>query len=420
MNVKVIVFKALKILFFLAGFPLMVMLMIITMAPMFDAEVTGTHAQNWIIVYTVIGVILLIIHFLLDRFIGAKGRTHRKLVLAVMSALSILSIMMPVACYDAVNKPKYERAQDQLVGEVNVKDYNAVQGWHRDFTARYDSEVYALINAHYDFCKTYGLQSTESVWYGNADKEHNLGYKYGSFEKAEKLVADKLEAKANLEKVQAELATIEQAIEVKSDALALAKEALEADPENAQLQANVASAQGEYDQILADYDDDLVRLKGQRVNIANYKSELVEILLTAVKDETLLPDGLTIRLIGIDIPVGDLLSTVMGIAGGFLNEETINGLIPDVIYTGIGPETVSTYQKAVDGSDGDVSLAEAQRLDFMFKYYPSALASGAVKYIVYVCVGIVVFSIFATDYFATKQKEAENAENKNEEDLKNA
>ena len=41
MNKKAIIFKALKYLFFLAGFPLMMMVMIIIMAPMFGTEVLG-------------------------------------------------------------------------------------------------------------------------------------------------------------------------------------------------------------------------------------------------------------------------------------------------------------------------------------------------------------------------------------------
>ncbi len=407
MKNKAIIFKTLKILSFLLGFPLLIMLMIITMAPMFDAEVTGDYAQNWIIVYTVIAVVLLVIHFVLDKFVGSKGKAQHKAVLVGMSALSILCVLLPTAFYDASMRPKYEEAQNKLVGEVDIKDYDAVQGWHRDFTERYESDVYALINENYDFCKLYGLSHTYSEWYANADKEHNLGYKYGSFEKAEKLVSEKLEAKANLEKAQAELAEIENAINEKLNASKSADEALAQDPDNAELQTAAATAKSEYEAILAEKDADLVRLKGQRVDISNYKGELVDILLKAIQDETLLPDGLTISLIGIDIPVGDLLDLVMQYAGGFINADMLNNLIPDVIYTGIGPETVSTYQKAVDGSDSDVSLAEAQKLDFKFKYYPSMLASGAVKYVSYICVGIVIFSIFATDYFNTKQKEEE-------------
>jgi len=416
MNKKALIYKALKTLFFLAGFPLLIMLMIITMAPMFDAQVMGNYAQNWVIVFTVIWVVLLIIHFLLEKFIGEKSRTHHKCVLVVMSALSVLAILLPTAINDAVMRPKYEAAQDKLVGEVDVKDYDAVQGWNRDFTKRYNSEVYVLINENYDFCKLYGMENTYSEWYTNADKEHDLGYKYGSFEKAKKLTEDKLAAKEKLEKAQAELAAIEAAIEEKKNASTLADEALAANPDDAELKTAAETAKSEYEAILAEKDEDLVRLKGQRVDITNYKAQLVDILLTAVKDETLLPDGLNISLIGIDIPVGDLLNLVMSVGGSFINADMINGLIPDVIYTGIGPETVSTYQKAVDGSDSDVSLAEAQKLNFKFEYYPSTLASGAVKYVSYICVGIVVFCIFATDYFKTKQKEEEN---KGKEELQN-
>lgn len=418
MNIKAFIYKALKALFVFAGFPLMIMLMIITLAPMFDAEVMGNYAQNWIIVFTVLWVVLVAVYFVLEKFVGKKSDRHHKIVLGVVAILSVLCTLLPTAIYDAVNEPKYSDAKSQLVGDVNVRDYDAVSGWHRDFTERYESDVYALINENYDFCKMYTLSHTYSEWYVNADKEHNLGYKYGSFEKAEKLVADKLEAKENLEKAQAELALIEAEIEEKLDAVNKANEALAQDPENQQLINAVATATSEYDAKIAEYDDDLVRLKGQRVNIAEYKGEIIDILLRVLQDKTVLPDGLTISIAGIDLPIGSLLDTIMQIAGGVLNADTLNDLIPDVIYTGLGAETVSTYQKAVDGSDSDVSLAQAQRLDFMYKHYPQALASGAVKYISYICVGIIVFSIFACDYFNAKQKEEESKADNKEVDNK--
>lgn len=400
---KALLYKALKSIFFLAGFPLLIILMIITMAPMFGTEVLGDFAQNWIIVFTVIFIVLLIIHFLLDKFIGAKSEAHHKVVLVVMSALSILCIVLPSAIYDAAMRPKYEAAQKQLVGVVDVKDYDAVAGWHRDFTTRYKSEVYALINENYDFIKLYGMAHTYSEWYGNADKEHELGYKYGSFEKAKVLVEEKLEALDKLAAAEAELAEVEAGMEVKLAAVTAADEALAADPENEELKAASATAHAAYDQAIAA----LVRLKGQRVDISAYKGELIDIVLRAVNDENLLPDGLTITLLGIDIPVGDLLNTVLPLVGGYLTPETLDGLIPDVIYTGIGPETVSAYQKAVDGDDNNISLAEAQKLNFKYTYYSSVLAAGAMKYVCYICVGIVVLSLFLTDWFAKKQKEEE-------------
>lgn len=407
---KATLYKALKTACFLVGFPLMIIVMIITMAPMFDPEVTGNYAQNWIIIFVAIWFCLLIIHFLLEKFVGAKSLNHHKLVLVVMSGLSILCVLLPSAFYDAAMRSKYETAQNKLVGEVNVKDYDALMGWHRDFTERYKSETYVLINEHYDFLKLYGLASTESSWYDNADKENNLGYKYGSFEKAKKLVADKLDALEKLESSKAELAAIEAEIDAKKTAYDDALKAAEADPSNAQLQTAAQTALDEYNAILDEKDEDLVRLKGQRVNIADYKEELITIVVDVIKNnKEVLPDGLNIDLLGINLPIHEILnySLIKSIIDGVLTPDMLMGIVPDVIYTGIGPQTVSTYQKAVDGSDSDVSLAEAQKLDFKFSFYPSVLAAGAMRYVCYIFVGIVVFSIFATDFFARKQKEEE-------------
>ena len=326
-----------------------------------------------------------------------------------MSALSVLCIMLPSAIYDAAMRPKYETARNKLVGEVDVKDFNAVQGWHRDFTERYDSDVYVLINENYDFIKLYGLEHTYSEWYDNADKENNLGYKYGSFEKAEKLVKDKLEAKANLEKAQAELDAIEAEIEAKKLESDKAQEALAAEPDNTELKAAAETALDAYNKLVADKEANLVRLKGLRVDISAYKSLLISVVVDAVNNiDTVLPDGLTLNILGTELNLYKYVTQILNMAGsvGFeITPELVEGIIPDVIYTGIGNETVSTYQAIVDGSDSDVSLAEAQKLDFKFKYYPSVLAAGAMKYVCYIFVGIVVFCIFASDYFNQKEKE---------------
>lgn len=404
---KANIYKGLKTLFFLAGFPLLLIMMIITMAPMFGQEVMGDYAQNWILIFTAIWVALMLAYWALDKFVGKKSENHHKFVLVAVAALSIICVLLPSVIYDAVMKPKYDAALAKLGDDADVKNYNSIMGWHRDFTERYKGETYYLINLNYDFMKMYGLEHTYSEWYDNADKENGLGYKYGSFEKADKLVADKLEALDKFNKASAELAAVEAAIAEKKQAYDAAVAAFEAE-DTAENQTAMEAALAAYNQLVADSEDDFVRLKGQRVDISNYKDQLVQILLTALKDPALLPDGLDLTIFGLDIPVGDLLDLIMGLAGNMLTPEMIDGIIPDVIYTGIGKETIATYQKMVEGSDTDLSLAQAQAFDFKVDYYPGVLAAGAMKYASFICVGLVVFSIFMTDYFNKKQKEEEN------------
>lgn len=145
------------------------------------------------------------------------------------------------------------------------------------------------------------------------------------------------------------------------------------------------------------------------MDISAYKSRLISVVVDAVNNiDTVLPDGLTLNIFGTELNLYKYVMQILNMAGsvGFeITPELVEGLIPDIIYTGIGNETVSTYQAIVDGSDSDVSLAEAQKLDFKFKYYPSVLAAGAMKYVCYIFVGIVVFCIFASDYFNQKEKE---------------
>lgn len=398
------IYKGLKILFFLAGFPLLLMIMLITMAPMFNQEIMGNHAANWMIGFCAIWVGLLIVQFVLTKFVAKKSELCRKIVLVSVAALSMLCVLLPSAIYDAAVSKKYADAYEQLYDKSDVKTYDALMGWHRDFTTAYKSETYYLLQDNYDIQKMYGLSHTYSEWYNNADKEHNLGYKYGTIEKAQVLTKEKLEALENYNRASAELDALETQIAEKQAAYDAAKSAYEADTANAELESAMNDAKSALDTFLEQKDDDLVRLKGYRVDITAYKDDLVNILVTAVKDKNLLPDGLTVNIAGIDLNVGSLLNTVLGIAGGAITPETVSGLIPDVIYTGLGDQTVSTYQKAVEGSDSDLSLTQAQSFAFKAEYYPSVLAAGAMKYACYVCVALVVMSVFLTDYFARKEK----------------
>lgn len=408
---KTNIYKGLKILFFLAGFPLLLILMIATMAPMFGEEAMGDYARNWVLLFFGIWLALLIIGFVLEKFVGKKSLNHHRMVLIAMSGLSILCVLLPSVFYDVANKQRYEDAYNALENKNSVKSYNSVMGWHRDFTSKHNSEVYSLIYANYDFMKMYGLSSVESSWYANADKENGIGYKYGSKELSEILTREKLEAKANYEAAKAELEAIEKNIADKKAALASAEEALKADGANAELIAARDKALAEYNAIIADTEDDLVRLKGVRVDISNYKDEIANLLVTIIKDPAVLPDGLTINIAGIELPVDKLLDLVLSLAGGSITPEAVSALIPDVIYTGIGDQTVATYEKAVNGSDTDLSLESVQAFNFKLNYYPETLAAGAMRYACYISVGLIVLSIFMTDYFAGKEKEEKN-ENK--------
>jgi len=404
---KTLIYKGLKILFFLAGFPLLILMMIITMAPMFDQEIMGSHAANWVIGFCAIWVGVLIVRFVLDKFVGKKSETCHKIVLVAVAALSVLCVLLPSAIYDGVTEKKYSAAYDALYDKSDVKSYDSITGWHRDFTTGYKSEVYYLISDNYDIQKMYGLSHTYSEWFKNADsydKEHGIGYKYGTIEKTQVLTKEKLEALEKYNAAKAELDALEAEIAAYEAAYTQAKEAYLQDTSNAQLETAMNEAKASYEAFLAEKDEDLVRLKGARVDVTAYKAELVNILLTAVKDPNLLPDGLKVNIAGLDLDIGSILNQVLGLVGENITPETVSALIPDVIYTGLGDETVSKYQKAVEGSDSDLSLAQAQSFAFKAEYYPSVLAAGAMRYACYISVALIVFSVFATDYFARKEK----------------
>lgn len=396
-------YKGLKIFFYLAGFPLMLTMMLITLAPMFGVEVMGGHAGNWIIIFFAIWAAVEIIHLVLKKFIGSKSENGRRIALVVTAVVAVLAIILPITIYNAVMQPKFDSARAEISSPADVKSYASVTGWHRDFTTRYKGESYYLINEHYDFMKMYGLQHTYSEYYSNADKENGLGYKYGSIEMAQKLVDDKRAAKAALAVAQEELSKVEADYQTLKDAYA-------ADPSQENLTAlnNATPA----------YETAILRLKGARVDISFIKPDLAALINKVVAeldngvvgDGKLLPDGLVIEINGFTMDVGWILDLVLSqvdlgsLTGGLAD------IIPDVIYTGIGDGTITTYQNMVDGSDSDLSLAQAEAFNFKISHYPAALAAGAVKYAAYICVGLVLMSLILTEYFSQKEREAKGGE----------
>ncbi|HCH92270.1 MAG TPA: hypothetical protein DE061_01060, partial [Clostridiales bacterium] len=247
---KQYIYKGLKILFFLAGFPLLLVIMLITMAPMFNQEIMGNHAANWMIGFCAIWVGLLIVQFVLTKFVAKKSDFCRKIVLVSVAALSMLCVLLPSAIYDAAVSKKYADAYEQLYDKSDVKMYDALMGWHMDFTTEYKSETYYLLQDNYDIQKMYGLSHTYSEWYDNADKEHNLGYKYGTIEKAQVLTKQKLEALENYNKASAELDALEEQIAQKQAAYDAAKAAYEADTANAELENAMNEAKSALDTFL--------------------------------------------------------------------------------------------------------------------------------------------------------------------------
>lgn len=412
---KQLLYKAAKSFFYVAGFPMMLVMMLITLAPMFNVEVMGNYAANWIIVFFVLWAVFEAVRFVLNRFVGRRSERHQKVVVVATAVFAILLVLLPSAIFDAVNRPKYEEDYASLSAATDVKSYDKVMGWHRDFTTKYESEVYYLINDHYDFMKQYGLSHTYSEWFGNADKENGLGYKVGSFEKIDQLYAEKTEAVGLLAAAQQELA----AIEAKQAELTAAYEAAV----ESGVEADITAAKKALDDYNASVDADLIRLKGERLDISAIKPELVKVLYTVVQDilkggnSEILNSDWTIELIGQQIPVKGIIDLILSKIPiditGFITEEMLSGLIPDVIYTGLGAETVSTYETMVNGGgllSDELSLAQVESLRFRMNHYPQIMAAGAVKYAAYIFVGIIVFCIFAADYFARKEKQAKGGE----------
>lgn len=415
---KRLIYKVAKTFFYVAGFPMMLVMMLITLSPMFDADVMGNYAATWIIIFFVLWAVFEAVRFLLNKFVGARGETQRRVVVLATAALAVILVLVPSAIFDAAYRPVYEKDYSQLTAATDVKSYDKLMGWHRGFTSEKSDEVHALTDSHYDFVKQYGLAGTQSGWYGNADKENGIGYKYGSFEMADVLYAEKLAAVDKLAAAKAELA----AIEARQAELQAAYDAAVAEGD----EGKIAETKAALDDYLVSVDADLVRLKGERLDISSVKPELVKLLVTVVNDVLKGGDGQilnsnwNIGLLGQNISVKELVDYIVSkipggsqLVGGLVTEELVNGIIPDVIYTGIGAETITSYENAIDGGgllSDDMSLAQVESLRFKMNHYPQVLAAAAVKYAAYVFVGVIVLCVFAADFFSRKERQAQGGE----------
>lgn len=410
---KQLLFKLAKSFFLIAGFPAMLVMMLATLAPMFGEEVMGDAATVWIVVFFVLWAVFEASRFLIMKFVGKKSETHRNVAVIATAVIAVILVLVPCAIGDAVVGAKYEKDYDALAYATDVRSYDSLKGWHRGFTGGGAGEMDALIDAHYDFMKQYGISGTESSWYGDADKENNLGYKYGSFEKLDVLYAEKLAAVDKLAAAEAELA----AIEARQAELQAAYDAA-ADDET---KAAALAALNEYN---ASVDADLIRLQGARLDISSVKTQLCEVLATIAndllkgEDGTILSGTWKIELLGQTIDIKGILQSILDkipvSVDGIVTADMLAGIIPDVISTGLGPETISTYETAVNGGgllSDEMSLAEVESLRFRVNHYPDALAMAATEYAAFVFVGVIVLSVFLADFFARKEeREAAAAE----------
>lgn len=403
---KTYLYKGLKLFFYLAGFPLLLVILYFTTETMRGAEVMGNHASNWLWTFVGIWAGFEILRFVLMRFVGRKSDGHKKLVTLILACVCILAVILPTTIFEAVDRNKFETAKEELGAGAagDIPNYDYIAGWHRGFTGS-GSQTAGFIGSYDSFKSTYGLSSMASSWYGNADKENNLGYKIGVLDKMDELLTEKRAAVAKLAAAEAELATVEA--DYAANLAELENPLLTAEELKA-LRADIAKNE-----------EDLVRLKGFRIDISAYKEPLVDLAMELINDlsgglETVFPDGIDYEIYGINIgEFEDLIELVLPLLvnGGVVDKAMLMDLIPDVIYTGIGDETVATYEGLVYGTDSDWSLRQVEAFSFKMAYYPATLTGGAVKYVSYICVGLVLISFLLSGFFSEKEKQWKGEQN---------
>ncbi len=408
------IFKYAKRFSYLIGFPLFIAMIVITLIPMLGKEALGNHARNWILVIFAIWLAVEIIRFIINKFFVKRNEVNRKIAVVIMAVISIFAVILPAVIYGAAIKKDYLSEQSSLKNqEVVVMNFDKVTGWHRGFTTN-ESGVTQLSNKVFDFKKMYNVSTMETVWLDNADKTNGLGKLVGVNDKIAELIANKKVAKTKYEKNSKELALLESEIKTLQDAVAFAQtaynEAIEGEKELKLEELN--NAKMALKNYLIAKNDDLSKFKGTKVDISEYKADIIDIVVRLSKDNKVLPNGLIVKIVGKQVDLGSIISTLQGIVN--LTAEKLDKLIPNEIYTGVGPEAVSSLKKSVYGSNSDLGLENLQIMQFELRWNAKLFALGAVQYASYITIGLVLLSLIAYEYFEAKEnyekslKEAQN------------
>ncbi len=434
------VFQFLKWLAYFIGFPTFLLMCFFSMMPMFGEMTLGNSARNWMLILVGIWLAVEITRFLLNKFVGKKNEAMHKVVLGVMAIISICAVILPPTIFQWVEKPKYNTAKSQLSKEIDVWEFDSVTGWNRGLTDSSKSGVVTLIKDTENFMNLYSLNKMYSEWYGNADKEHNLGYKIGTYEKIEKLIAEKKVAQAFvdankpiLDALEAEYKALQTDYKTKFTAYEKAK-LDSADPANDENVKVLKLASDNAKLAIDNFNNgekgkQYAKLKGAKIDLTipveiegidkttgnkvtiktTLKETLVADVMAIVSNvEGAFPDGLVVSIAGVELPLGDILKPILNlIPAGTISPDLIRGIVPDYLYTSTISGLISSTGISLDSNSvaaqesvvkAKISLDKLEKLDFQLTWYPKIFAAGAVKFYAYICVGLMVFSIYFFDY----------------------
>ena len=465
MDKKKYKFKLIRFLFYCLGFPAMCLATLWLLVPTFTEPAMGNYGLICAIVPFAIWGIIELLRIALKK-LSKKGSLQRDYATVILTVTTLALIVIPMFTTDWVAYYNYENLrkeaaqkevykfqyEDPITGEikngeqviyngVSLPSYGKLMGWAIDNTNKGSSWFHGYIGTVNSFISSYGLKGFDTSrkgfaeskpvdydinYDGKVDKNDYevLGLSLGFYDKLEeqsraKYTYSKLSAELNarynvLKEKQTELGT--KIADLAAKIVAIEKGEGDPNLNLSDLKQELSETQKTLDNFNRDYAVEIQQLGGERVHL--YDKHIKALIGIITDANIILPDGLTVELIGMKLPIGDIvafLGNIIDTIGGInigdqgvvdmilglvLTSEDENGKYIE-ISTGQGEQHLcaAAASKIVTNNYSYEGIREIQ---YKVSIYPQLLCFARLRRILYIFCGLMIISILVTDHYSRK------------------
>lgn len=469
MNIKKTKFKLIKAFFYILGFPALCVFTYLMLLPALQYTATEHYAKICLLIPFLVWALCAIAKLLL-KFLAKKGSIQRDYATLILAVFAVGIMAVPLFITDKVAEGQFDEfmskvrqretatyeftnplTREKTTGEVTLRDnsswmpdnFDYFMGWAIGNTTKGSDELNGYIGAVDSYIAKMCQKGGFETWsYGHAESkkvDYDINYDtivddndikmmgqfigfYDSleFEKQKKYNYSILSAKLNAE---LKILTDEQTrlAAIVADIGARLEEAKTNNNTELieSLTVELADAQAKRDKFDKDWNLEIETLGGQRVRI--YEENIVALIDIIADAGYILPDGLDISLIGITLPVGDIIavlgdlidfikgleigdtSVLKSILGLVLSKEDANGKYIE-ISTGIAKD--NQYHKCAAAASKVVTenytYDDIVVMELKNEYYPPLLCYARLRRIMYIFCGLVLLSILLVDHYERK------------------
>lgn len=472
MDKKLTKFKLIRFLFYFLGFPALCLVCFKFLLPTITEPAMQKYGLICAIAPFAIWGIVELTRLALKR-LSKKGSMQRDLATFILVIVSVALILVPMVSTDYALSSKYNKLRkeaetkevfnytitDPITNEVipcskviyngvYLPDYKKIMGWAIDSTNKNSSYFHGYISDINSYISTMGLKGLETSRYGHAeakkvdydanydgvvdDKDYiMLGETLGYYDSLEQ----QANAKYNYSKIAAVLnSEYAPLVDGQKALLKLvtdkANEIVTAQQENPvdeiklnQLKNELVVLQKNYDDFNDKYAIKIQELGGQRIHLTeDVIFAVVDILANA---SVILPDGLDINIIGMNLPVGDIVAFLGNLldllAGININDTNAVKAIVDLVLTSqkeVDGKTVkyieistgfakgNQYQTCATAASKVVtdnySYEQIRERQYKAEIYPQLLTFARLRRVMYIFAGIIILSILLSDHYSRK------------------